>query len=868
MFLLFHFLSLRYWNRHRGALFLSSLGVALGIAVFTAIQVANHSVLAAFSNSLDAISGKATLQITAGDDNLPEGLFTKIKHLGDSRIQAAAPVLSRTFFSPTVKTSLLILGIDVFSEADFRTYDFSEDNTASFAQKAGPKGLEFLTAPKAIAISEKLAQRANLHEGDALKLFIGARRETFRIQSILRGKDFQNAYGGDFALMDIAAAQEAFGQIGKLSRIDLMVADEDIPAVSKRLRPLLPPDTRVQRPAQRGAEVAAMLAAFRLNLGALSCIAIFVGAFLIYNAIASAVVRRRAEVGTLRSIGASAGQLRCMFLLEAACIGAIGSVAGLLLGIALSRLALGAVSTTVSSLYVAVKAREIVVPLWLWWGAPCGGVLLSVLAAWPAASEAGATSPRAASMEVTLHQTTTRFAVPLALGGVFILLIAGALCHPVIASRSPFFGFAAAFCTLAGFAALAPLFTLHFGRLLQNLVGHFFGVEGTLAATQLQRSLNRSSLVIASLMVSLAMAVGMAVMVGSFRSSVERWVTTSIRGDLYVATATGFSGDSGPGLPREVVNYILPHPKVKVADVIRSAEITLTSKIDGRPQPVYIAANDLPALATGDRAISFVETAHGESDARQAHLQARGILVSERFKNLLGYGAGATLTLPTPEGDKPLFIAGVFYDYTPDQAVIYLPRTLYRKYWHDDNIDALALHLKPGVAVSDFKAEIDRRFAARYQFTLLSNAAIRQSVFTTFDNTFRVTYALQLIAVLVAAVGIFETLWSLILERRREIATLRAMGASSRQITKTTLIEFGLVGLAGWTLGMAAGLCLAWQLIFVINRQFFGWTIAWSMPLLVPVQALLLALAAAIGAGFLPSIRAARQNIAKGLQRE
>lgn len=873
MLLLFRVLSLRYWNRHRGALFLSSLGVALGIAVFVAIQVANHSVLAAFENSLEAVSGKATLQIEGGNDGLPDATFVRLKNLHDKRIQAAAPIVTRTFFTPALKTSILFLGVDIFSENEFRSDGLEnsgglENNHSKQSTPGVARAARFLVDPRAIAISPNLAQRFHLREGSTLEVFVGAQKKQFIITSILSASAMQNAYGGDFALLDIAAAQESFGQIGKLSRIDLLVDEKDIPAVTRVLQLLAPPDATVQRPAQRGVEVSAMLSAFRLNLAALSCITLFVGAFLIYNAIASAVVKRRSEVGTLRSIGASSGQVKTMFLVEAAAIGLIGSIAGLLLGIALSRLALGAISTTVSSLYVAVKAREVFVPFWLWWAAPIGGTLLAVCAAFPAATEAASTSPRAAAQDATLHHVTTRFAFPLALSGGVLLLLAAALCHPAISARSAIFGFGGAFATLAGFALFAPLCTLWLARIFQPLAGALFGVEGVLACNQIRRALNRSSLVIASLMVALSMTIGLGVMVRSFRSSVEDWVTTSIRGDLYVAGATGFSGDSGPGLPREVIEYCLHNRAVKVADTIRGAQTTLISKITKRPQPIFIAANELPALSTHDRSIRFLETFGGEENARRAHLESKGILVSERFKNLVGYGAGETIQLLTPQGRKAFRIFGVFYDYTPDQAVIYLPKSLYKKYWRDDGIDALALHLKPEYSVANLKSEIERKFGARYQLTLLSNAAIRENVFTTFDNTFAVTYALQLIAVLVAAVGIFDTLWSLILERRVEIATLRALGASPFQISKTTLIEFGLIGIFGWLMGVAAGLCLAWQLIFVINRQFFGWTIGWTLPPSVLWQALLLSLLAALGAGVLPSRLAAHGNIAAALQRE
>lgn len=868
MLVLFRFLSLRYWNRHRGAFLLSTLGVALGIAVFVSIQVANHSVLASFQSSLDAVSGKASLQISGGNNGLSDATYVRLRKLNNPKIKSLAPVLSRAFYSSTLKTSLLFLGLDIFAEADFRDFDLQTnqsqraDNSASRSTPNARDGLQFLTDSKAIAIGDDLAMRSKLRVGSTLELFIGARREKFRVAAILKGEALQQTYGGDFAVLDIAAAQEAFGQIGQISRVDLRVDDADIPEVTGVLRALIPPDAIVQRPAQRGAEVADMLAAFRLNLTALSCIAIFVGAFLIYNAIASAVVRRREEVGVLRSVGASQKQLGVMFLIEAALIGFLGSLAGLLLGIFLARFALQAVSTTVSSLYVAVKARELLIPTWLLWGAPIGGTLLAVIAAIAPSFEAAATSPRAATLNATLHQSTSRWALPLAGAGGVLLLLAAILSSPNIASRLALLGFLAAFCTLGGFALATPLLTLWFARVAQKIAARFFGIESTLAAAQLQRALNRSSLVVAALMVALSMTIGLAVMVGSFRSSVADWVETSITGDLYVTTATGFSGDPGPGLPNEVVRYASTLKSVQFFDTIRGAETVIKN------QPVFIAANDLPSLQSGARAIKFVETANGEAAAKAAHRDATGILVSERFKNLLGFRAGQTLELQTPVGEKPFFIAGVFYDYTPNDAVIYLPRKLYQKYWNDNAIDGLSLHLKPEYSALAVKREFEQKFDGKYQLTLLPNAEIRESVFTTFDQTFAVTYALQLIAVLIAAVGIFDTIWSLLLERARELAVLRAVGASRKQIARAILIECFLIGFCGWLIGMMAGLALAWQLIFVINRQFFGWTIGWVLPPSVPLQALALALGAAVGAGVLPALQIARRSLAAALQRE
>lgn len=861
MLVLLRFLSLRYWLRHRGGFALAALGVTLGIAVFVSIQVANHSVLAAFSATLEAVSGKANLQIIGGANGLPEEIYTKVKQRGDVRIRAAAPIISKTLVSPTLKdspdsigTQLLVLGMDVFSEADFgRAFDVGGPHPAS-------NPFAFLLDPRAIAITHSLAEKWKLKLGSSLELFVGARRERFAVRAILDDKQINSTFGGDFVLMDIAAAQEAFSMVGRLTQVDLIVDEAQLDSVRTDLQKLSPADAKVQRPAQRGRQISGMLAAFQLNLSALSCIAMFVGAFLIYNAIEIAVVRRRAEIGILRAVGAGRGQLTRLFLLEAAGIGFFGSVCGLLMGIFLARFTLLAVSRTVSELYLTVKANTIEVPGWLWWGAPLAGTLIAMVSAYFPAREAAGVEPRAAMSRVTLHHSTANFAGSMAFFGSALLALAFALCLPFFSTRSPFAGFVASFCTLAGFAALTPQITLWAGKALQHPFGALFGIEGTLAVQYLRRSIHRSSLVIAALMVSLAMSIGISVMIRSFRDTVADWVDVSINADLYVSTATGFSGDSGPGLPPEIVKYITSLPQVRVCDTIRGADTILGT------QPVFIAANSLPALASGDRRIHFLATTNGDKAAINDFLAERAVLISERFQNLLHYRAGQTLTLVSPHGPVSLPIAGVFTDYTPNECVIYFPRPLYAKMWDDPNIDGLALHFQPGINTKDIQKLIEKRVAGKYQITLSPNRKLRASVFTTFDQTFAVTYALQLIAVCVAAIGVFDTLIALLLERSREIATLRAMGCSGAQILKLTFLEFTLIALLSWVIGVAAGLCLAWQLITVINLQFFGWTIEWTPQPAVLGVALVLSFVAAWSAGFLPALAASRRNITEALQ--
>ena len=847
------------------------MGVALGIAVFVAIQIANASVLGAFGASLDAIAGKSNLQIRGGNNGLPDELFSRIKARDDTRILAMAPQLSRTVFSPTVKTTLLVSGIDVFSELDFRPRDLQSaavanrgekvENPSDFQDRSVSSAIQFLTDPKAIAVSRAVAKKGNLKVGDPITIFVGSEKKTLRVVTILDDAASGRAFGGDYAIIDIATAQETFGEIGKLSQIDFIVDENQVDAVLQDLKKIAPPDALVSRPAQRTEQVSVMLAAFQLNLTALSSIAAFVGAFLIYNALASAVVRRRSEAGILRAVGASPSQITRLFLIEAAFIGVFGAVIGCFLGLVLAKWTLGAVATTVSQLYLAVKAREIFIPIWLFPASIIAGTILSILAALPAAREAAFTSPRQALVGSTLHHALEKRAGLLVGIGLALLTVATILCLPQVSGANPLLGFVAAGATLGGFAFFVPAILLGVSRLLRPLAEKLGGIEGALAADNLRRALNRSSLVIAALLVCIALTTGMNVMVRSFRGTVGEWIDNTISADLFIAPAGGFTDERGPGVPPEVTTFATTNPAVKTFDVVRRASI----EIGG--QPIELMANELPSLRSGERVMRFVSTQNGQKQAIDDFLDGRAILVSERLANMLKLQSGGELKIPTPKGSKSFRIAGIFYDYNPN-SVFYLSMRRYRELWGDNKIDGIALYLNQTASGETMKQKISDQFGERYSLVLLPNKEIRTEVFNTFDQTFAVTYALQLIALVVAAIGVFDTLAAMMLERTTENASLRAMGASRWQIQKLAFWEFGLLGMLAWLLGTLAGIVLAGQMIFVINKQFFGWTIFPVLPFDVPLQSLLLAMLAAIGAGIIPARMAAKRDLATALLRE
>ncbi len=345
-------ITLQHLRLNKGRTFLSVIGICLGVSVFVSVQMAIHTAIEAFNATVDHVSGKAQLQVTSSGRGFPEEVYLKVKKVVG--IKAATPVIQ--FISKIdepVGEPLYLLGIDIFSDQQFRNYEF---------YAATDEDLRFLRDPKAIAITEKLAQRYGLKKGDALPVIFGSKKVTLNITNLLKMEGPAKSLEGNFGLMDIAAAQEALEKVGLIDRIDLLVDPSiSFEEVEKELRKVIPPGTEVRRSDTRSGQIEKMVSAFHLNLTALSLISLVVGMFLIYNAISISVIQRRREIGILRSIGATRSQILSLFLCEAGLIGGLGSLIGIGVGIGLAKVMLYFVSRTITSLYILVRTEDLII---------------------------------------------------------------------------------------------------------------------------------------------------------------------------------------------------------------------------------------------------------------------------------------------------------------------------------------------------------------------------------------------------------------------------------------------------------------------------------------------------------------------------
>ncbi len=839
----------RHVWRHPLLALLNVLSVGLGVAVFLAIQVANHSASASFAASIDLVAGKAHLEARA-PGGVDETLLPLLAR--QPGVRAATPLVEGFLTLPDFPGEYLqVLGLDPFTNPPFATFAL---------EGADRRGLDveaWLRDPDAVAVSEEWAQRTGRKLGDRLRVSADGQERFLTVRFLLRLEESAAGRGNSrVAAMDIAWAQELFGRVGKLSAIQLLLDDPlATDATAERLQKLVPADVQILAPGQRSGQVQRMLAGFQLNLTALSLVSLLVGMFLIHNTVAASVVRRRAEVGMLRALGATRGEVTLLFLGEALLLGALGVLAGIGGGMLLAGTLVGAVAKTVSSLYVLLSIDAWSLTPGILLAAVALGLGTVAIAAWFPAREGARLDPvRALSLGAAVERSVApagRWAW-LALAG--IALAAG--CSALALSTGPaLLGFVAAGFVVLGFAFWSPPLV----RAISVLAGRLAVGRAIprLAAQNLGRALSRNSVTVAALMAAVAMTTGTSAMIFAFRSTVETWIARTVIADLFLTPAANETAGFAAFTPLEVIEFARRLPQVARLDTFREFAITV------RGERASLAAIDGQARDN----LSFL----GGDDRRKARtlFEPGTILVSEPFARRFNLWDGDTVPLPTPRGVIPYRIGGVYYDYSRDSGVILIARENFNRHWDDRRVQSVALYLKDPATQLEEAADALRAFAGqRGKFLVYSNRTLRERVFQIFDQTFRVTYVLRAIAVVVAVAGIFLGLTTLVAERGREIGVLRAVGASAGQIRGMILAESGLIGLAASVLGVIAGIALSVVLTVVINRAFFGWTIPLAFPWASLLATPLWIVPAALAAGWIPAARAARRPIAEAVRSE
>ena len=840
------------WRTAPGRAATSVLAVAVGVALALAIHLVNASALEEFRQAIATVNGEAHAQVRARGESFDETAWARLADPPIDGVEAASPVIETELAivapqgAPAAPRTLRLVAIDPFAAAGV---------TPALLPRAGRAGGADspLFAADAIFLSQAALESLGLAEGDALEARVGLGRARLRIAGTVPGA----APGQRLAVMDLGTAQWRLGWLGRLSRIDLRLAEgADVAAVRREVAARLPADARWSTPDAAEQRMSNVSRAYRVNLNVLALVALFTGAFLVFATMALSVVRQQGELALLGVLGAPRRERLGAVLAQGVALGALGAALGTAAGIGLAAALLAAVGGDLGGGYFSgTRPRLALPPLEIAAFAALGlgvGVLGAALPAWASSRIEPARALRQGSTEDTLAGLARgRVAATLAIAGAALLAV------PPIGGL-PLAAYAAIAAWLVAGVACVPLLVRALGRLLGRVADRSLWrmPAAWLATTRIAQSPGTVAAGLAGVVASFALSSAMAIMVSSFRVSVADWLDAVLPADVYARVPSAGGAPLDDALQRAIADT----PGIVRAEFLRVVDLALD---DARP-PVALLIRDLDPAHPQHRlpltGAALVPPAG-----------AIAVWVSEPMLDRYRLSPGDRLELPIgapPAAGAPprFFVAGVWRDYARQHGALAIAAGDWRALGGEPGASDVALWLAPGTRADDAIAAIAARAPALAELEWRSSAEIRALSLRIFDRSFAVTYALEAIAILVGLFGVAAACAGEALVRAREFGMLRHVGARRRQVAAQLAIESALTVSVAVAWGGAVGAAIGLVLIERVNPQSFHWTmdVHWPIGLLAASGAALVAAAVAsalvaargaLGAGPLAAVR-------------
>jgi putative ABC transport system permease protein len=845
--ILLRLISWPYARKHLPRALLTTAGIVLGVAVFVGMHTANQSVLAAFHETIDRIAGTAQLQVSAGEAGFDEDVLDKVRSVPG--VRAAAPVLESTV--SVGGTNLLILGVDMLGDRSLRSYDLEN------ADEGIDDPLVFLAQADSIIVTSSFAKQKGLAIDSRIPMRTMAGDQAFTVRGIMKPGGLASAFGGDLALMDIYAAQKVFGRGRKFDRVDLALEDGvPLDQAAAKLRALLGPGFQVEPPSSRSQQFEATSRIYSVASDVTSVFALFIGMFIICNTFAIAVTQRRSEIGILRALGATRGQIRTLFLVESGLTGLAGTILGIFVGLVLARAMAGYIGGFLGDIYgVAQRAGDISLDPKLAAAAAAMGLMTSLIAAVLPARNAAQVDPVKA-LQKGKYQSLSE-------GENRARRIWAAVCWcasllALAFSRFSVVLYAGFLLSVLAAVLLSPALSLWLARALRPALARIRPVEGALAADGLIQAPRRTSGTVAALMLSLALVISLGGLARASYNSIAEWMRVALNLDLLVTTAENLTNRSFV-LPGSLADGLRAIDGVAEVQMVRSVRVLV------RGTPVMLIAADDGAL----RRFSTMQLVEGERpEMLRRALAGSGVIASENFTLLHGGRVGDTIEIPSPSGTLRVTIAGIVRDFSDHQGALFLSRDVFVRRWNDTGISSFGIFLRPGALESEVRQRILDTYGAQQRLFVLTNREVRSYITKLTDQWFGLTYVQIAVAVLVAILGIVNALTVSITDRRRELGVLRAVGGLRWQIRHIIWMEAAAIGVIGLILGLSLGAIQLYYSVEVAQRDVIGVDLSYAYPFPMALALIPVILGAAWLAALGPAERAVRGSLVEALEYE
>ena len=823
------------------------IGVAAGVAAVVSTVAASRAAIASFSEGVEEVAGAARLEVTQ-PGGLPEQVFGALRPLAGNAL--IVPVVEESVLLVELEDGVRLLGIDVLIDAQVRPVFGADDR---------PPDLETTLLGSGALISRPLAARLGVAQGDQLTVSADGRPRSVEIVALFEAEDL-SAVWERVVVMDVAAAQELLGLIGRLDRIELVPRKGvDIDRLRERALRLVPAGATVEEPSQRRRFADQMLASLRFNLVALSAISLLVGGVLVATTLATSVVQRRYVVALLRSLGASRRQVAAAILAEALAIGALGGVLGVAAGFGGARLALASVRFTVASVVRGIPASDIRFDPQL----ALLGILVALVTALAAAVlpllEVTAIPPLQGLRPVAPRRLAARARLTAAAILSLILVTAAILTRAPALWDLPMAALLAALLVMVAVLVGSGVLLDSLARLGHLSFARLRAVALQLAAAALSAGRRRAAWAAGSVGVAVALAVAIATMVSSFRSTVESWTESGLRADVWVRPLAAATGVWVGRLDPEIVTIAEELFGPETVDPFYSQTISYR----GRPVSFAGAAFD---VVQHFGSVPFPGRDSGAVFAEA--LRRGGAVINEPFATRFGIAEGERLRLDLPGGVLEPEVVGIFRDYSRSHGLVVVDRQDFLRFFPDRGPDDMALFLPPEIDAAVARQRMLDAVRGKFLIDALLNRQLKGAVLDAFERTFAITTAMYLVAAVVAVVSVAAVLFTLVGERRRELATVRAVGGSRLQLMSMVVAEAGLLGVAAATAGTLAGLVVGVILVKVVNLQSFGWSLELVLPWASLAELALWVVSACLIAGLPPAFIAAKLQPATVLREE
>ncbi len=807
-------------TRRRVATLFSFAAIVLGVALGMAVQAVHEAALVEFGHGLRTMSGETDLQVVGPRGGFTEEVFARLVALPE--IEAASPIVEVEAKLAGRNESLQLMGLDAFALA--RTTPALLPKPASTSDRFS------LLAENHVFLSAVARGALGVKTGETIRLQSGTRILALQVAGDLPGV----ADDRRLAVMDIAAVQSQFSMLGRLTQIDLRLAQGIAPETARaRLQAILPAGVIIQAPTETENQAANLSRAYRVNLTMLAAMALLTGGFLVFSAQALSVVRRRTEFAFLRAIGLSRRSLFAWLVAEGALVGLAGGVVGAALGHALAWGLLTAFGGDLGAGYFAglrprLQFQPEVTTLYV-----ALGVAAGIAGAWLPAREAATVSPAQALKSGDEAALLGGHGHPVL--GAAMLAASLAACRIPPLGGLPLGGYLSIACLLAGSVMLLPLIASMIARLLPERGP----VPARLAAARLGAAPGHAVVAAAGVLTSVALAGAMAIMVASFRDSVDQWLTQVLPADLYLRTGSVHTGSLLDDALQRRIAAIPGIASVSFTrhDSLRLGEGKAPAALIARP--VSADGNELPLVG---------------KPRPPAYDDEPAIWVSEAMQDLHGWNPGQQVQLPLAGRPVAAHVAGVWRDYSRQTGAVLMDIADYRRLTGDRLANDAAIKVIPDVAA---RLVADRLLALEAPGVLQISypGEIRAISLRIFDRTFAVTYLLEAVAVIIGLAGVAASFAALAAARRREFGMLRHLGLTRRQIGWMLAQEGALAAGVGVLVGLLAGGAIGLVLIEVVNRQSFHW----SMDLAIPWRSLTLFASGLIALAALAAVLAGRQ---------